>query len=94
VCTRNYFSWVVHVNMFDFHIVSLKYEVLILSRTTCDVTNSRQFFVGWDSLEKQNLGPTNWMQKRAYSTWKTTWCAYTSSSAVAHPLGGTRMDVS
>lgn len=47
---------------------------------------------GWDSLEKQRLGPTNWLQKRAYSSWRTTWCAYTSSSAVAHPLGGTRMD--
>lgn len=47
---------------------------------------------GWDSLEKQKLGPSNWLQKRAYSSWMPIWCAYTSSSAIAQPLGSTRTD--
>ncbi|KAG0559778.1 hypothetical protein KC19_10G128500 [Ceratodon purpureus] len=47
---------------------------------------------GWDSLGKQRLGPSNWLQKRAYSSWMSTWCAYTSSSAIAQPLGSTQMD--
>jgi hypothetical protein len=42
---------------------------------------------GWDSLEKQQIGPVNWLQKRAYSSWVPSWAAYTSSIAIAQPLG-------
>jgi hypothetical protein len=48
---------------------------------------------GWDSLEKQQIGPVNWLQKRAYSSWVPSWAAYTSSIAIAQPLGS-RIDVS
>lgn len=55
--------------------------------------SSSMFPAGWDSLEKQRLGPSNWLQKRAFSSWTPSWCAYTSSSAIAQPLGSARMDV-
>ncbi|CAK9202868.1 unnamed protein product [Sphagnum troendelagicum] len=42
---------------------------------------------GWDSLGKQQIGPVNWLQKRAYSSWVPSWAAYTSSIAIAQPLG-------
>ncbi|KAG0566908.1 hypothetical protein KC19_7G096500 [Ceratodon purpureus] len=47
---------------------------------------------GWDSLEKQRLGPSYWLERRAYSSWIPSWCAFTSSSAIAQPLGSTRTD--
>lgn len=42
---------------------------------------------GWDSLEKQFTGCAVWLQRRAFSTWLPCWSAYTSSVAVAAPLG-------
>lgn len=50
----------------------------------------RSLFEGWDSLGKQFEGPAVWLERKAYSSWIPTWSAYTSSVALAQPLG--RMD--
>ncbi|GLJ47466.1 hypothetical protein SUGI_1001880 [Cryptomeria japonica] len=54
--------------------------------------NWKSTFEGWDSLGKQFEGPAVWLEKKAYSSWIPTWSSYTSSVAVAQPLG--RMDQS
>lgn len=50
----------------------------------------RSLFEGWDSLGKQFEGPAVWLERKTYSSWIPTWSAYTSSVALAQPLG--RMD--
>lgn len=40
---------------------------------------------GWRSLGKQFEGPAVWLSRRNCSSWIPTWCAYTSSVAVAQP---------
>ncbi|CAM6096653.1 unnamed protein product [Calypogeia fissa] len=45
------------------------------------------FVAGWNSLDNQFKGPISWLQQHAYSSWSASWCAYTSSVALA-PLGG------
>ncbi|CAL9780442.1 unnamed protein product [Musa acuminata subsp. burmannicoides] len=43
------------------------------------------FLQGWRSLGKQFEGPAVWLSRRNCSSWIPTWCAYTSSVAVAQP---------
>ncbi|BBN04469.1 hypothetical protein MPTK1_3g04900 [Marchantia polymorpha subsp. ruderalis] len=38
---------------------------------------------GWDALDNQFKGPIAWLQQQAYSSFRATWCAYTSSVALA-----------
>ncbi|ERN09947.1 hypothetical protein AMTR_s00013p00192790 [Amborella trichopoda] len=45
------------------------------------------FFEGWNSLGRQFLGPAVFLERKGYSSWVPTWNAYTSSAAVAQPLG-------
>lgn len=47
----------------------------------------KSFIQGWDSLEKQFEGCAVTLQRKAFSTWLPCWSAYTSSVAVAAPLG-------
>ncbi|KAH9299106.1 hypothetical protein KI387_030788, partial [Taxus chinensis] len=54
--------------------------------------NWKSTFEGWDSLGKQFEGPAVSLEQKAYSSWIPTWSSYTSSVAVAQPLG--RMDQS
>ncbi|URD76699.1 WD domain, G-beta repeat [Musa troglodytarum] len=43
------------------------------------------FLQGWRSLGKQFEGPAVWLSRRNCSSWIPTWCAYTSSVAIAQP---------
>ncbi|KAJ0972502.1 hypothetical protein J5N97_020461 [Dioscorea zingiberensis] len=47
--------------------------------------NWTSFLRGWRSLGRQFDGPAVWFERRNYSSWIPTWCAYTSN--VAQPLG-------
>ncbi|KAL3692722.1 hypothetical protein R1sor_006373 [Riccia sorocarpa] len=38
---------------------------------------------GWDALDNQFSGPVSWLQRQSYSSYRATWCAYTSSVALA-----------
>jgi hypothetical protein len=51
----------------------------------------RTLVAGWNALDNQYRGPVGMLQQKAYSSWEASWCAYTSSVALA-PLGG--VDVS
>ncbi|CAA6659926.1 unnamed protein product [Spirodela intermedia] len=51
------------------------------------------FFEGWNSLGRQFEGPSVLFERRSYSSWVPTWCAYTSSAAVAQPFGRTDQSV-
>ncbi|XP_020586908.1 uncharacterized protein LOC110029125 [Phalaenopsis equestris] len=44
-------------------------------------------FEGWQSLECQFEGPAVLLKRKIYSSWAPTWCAYTSSVAIAQPHG-------
>lgn len=45
------------------------------------------FLEGWRSLECQFEGPAVSLKLKNYSSWVPTWCAYTSSVAIAQPHG-------
>ncbi|XP_078434494.1 ribonucleoside-diphosphate reductase subunit beta [Wolffia australiana] len=45
------------------------------------------FLEGWKTLGSQFDGPAVLAKRRSYSSWVPTWCAYTSSAAVAQPFG-------
>uniref|UniRef100_A0A6V7QTZ8 Uncharacterized protein n=1 Tax=Ananas comosus var. bracteatus TaxID=296719 RepID=A0A6V7QTZ8_ANACO len=45
------------------------------------------FFEGWRSLGSQFEGSAVTLERRSYSSWIPTWCAYMSSAAVAHRNG-------
>ncbi|XP_039121855.1 uncharacterized WD repeat-containing protein alr2800 isoform X2 [Dioscorea cayenensis subsp. rotundata] len=49
--------------------------------------NWSSFLKGWRSLGRQFDGPAVWFERRSYSSWVPTWCAYTSNVAVAQTLG-------
>ncbi|KAJ4973581.1 hypothetical protein NE237_006755 [Protea cynaroides] len=46
------------------------------------------FLEGWKSIGKQFHGPAVYIKRRCFASWIPTWCAYTSSVAVAQPPGG------
>ncbi|XP_072969900.1 uncharacterized protein [Typha angustifolia] len=43
------------------------------------------FLEGWRSIGNQFEGPAVTLKRKSYSSWFPTWCAYTSSAAVAQP---------
>ncbi|MCO5550250.1 hypothetical protein L7F22_003733 [Adiantum nelumboides] len=47
----------------------------------------KSFMEGWDTLGKQFTGCAVSLERRAHSSWQPCWSAYTSSVAVAAPLG-------
>lgn len=47
--------------------------------------------IGWRSLGTQFEGPAVGLMRRSYSSWFPTWCAYTSSAAIAQPHGRVRL---
>ncbi|KAF3775637.1 Dynein assembly factor with WDR repeat domains 1 [Nymphaea thermarum] len=49
--------------------------------------NWTPYLKGWNSLGRQFAGPAVWLVQKSYYSWVPTWCAYTSSVAVAQPLG-------
>uniref|UniRef100_A0A1D1XIR9 Putative WD repeat-containing protein alr3466 n=1 Tax=Anthurium amnicola TaxID=1678845 RepID=A0A1D1XIR9_9ARAE len=51
------------------------------------------FLEGWKSLGRQFEGHAVLFGRRSYSSWVPTWCAYTSSAAVAQPFGRTDQSV-
>ncbi|CAN6464777.1 unnamed protein product [Victoria cruziana] len=49
--------------------------------------NWTPYLEGWSSLGRQFVGPAVWLVQKSCYSWVPTWCAYTSSVAVAQPLG-------
>ncbi|KAI5065338.1 hypothetical protein GOP47_0020033 [Adiantum capillus-veneris] len=47
----------------------------------------KSFMEGWDTLGKQFTGCAVSLERRTHSSWQPCWSAYTSSVAVAAPLG-------
>lgn len=66
-------------------IGSLSFPFQTLGKVRCHQWKS--FFEGWDTLGKQFTGCAVLLERRAFSSWQPSWSAYTSSVAVAAPLG-------